>query len=411
MIRVTPLRILVAGWIVFLLYAYPGYVDIASADMLAEARVGRFSDWHSPVMARIWWFLGLVVSGPPGMLVLQSALFLGGAYFLLRRGCTERLAAAIACGVLLFPPILAIEAIVCPQSLFAGFALAGVALLTSPRPRRKLGGLAMLLVAAGLHPGATFAVLPLVLFGFRWRDDLPRVRSLALATAAWAVIAVGAYGLERSIIDDVSYRRELQLAKDDLRGILHQTRTDDEAVRALLKVSGEDAAERTALFETCRAAIRANKGAYVKHRLRHLRQLLRANSKLYTQFTEIPAHADSISYRARHSLIQRAVIAPVRVISHTPVFSPMLYFLGAIGLLVFAIVRRHAEAAMFVTSALLYELAAAFFTTTTELRQSHWLVTATVFGAALFLVKLRHREDRAHRPLEVDPDRPAVPVE
>ena len=77
--KLTPLRIVIAGWAVFLLYAFPGYVDIPGGDILADARTEQFGDWHSPVMAKVWYVLGHVVSGPPGMLVLQSGTLLFGA--------------------------------------------------------------------------------------------------------------------------------------------------------------------------------------------------------------------------------------------------------------------------------------------------------------------------------------------
>lgn len=410
-IAVTPRRILLAGWIVFLLYAYPGYLDTASADMLLDSRLLNYVDWHAPVMTRLWTLVGIVVGGPPGMLLLQSGLVLAGAYHLLRRAAPARLAAGLACGVLLFPPVLAIEAIVCPQALFAGLALAGAALLGSPRPRRRIGGLAVLMVAAALHPGATVAVVPLVLAGFAWRPGLRRLPRLAIAAGACVAIAGGAYALERAVVDHVTHRGELDRARYDLRGIARRAPEARPEIAALLARSDEIPADRAALVAGRAAMIRAHAGAFARHRLRHLRLMLHSESRLYTKFTEHPDHAYTTAYRARHSLVQRALIAPVRALSHTPVFRPLVYFLAACGLLGLAIVRRHAWPAAWFASGLIYELTAAVLVFGTDSRLSHWLVVTTVLGAALLWVQLRHGEDGAHGALEVDADRPAVPVE
>lgn len=390
----TPRRVLLAGWIVFLLYAWPGHVDVESADMIVEARLGRFTDWHSPIMARVFWLLSHVLAGAPGMLLLQSGLFLAGAYHLARRVVSDRAAAGVTVGVLLFPPILAIEAAVSPQSLFAGLALAGTALLTSVRPRRKLGGLALLLVAAGLHAGATIAVLPLVLFGLRWREDMRHVRRFAIASIAWVAIALGAYALERSIIDDVSRRPDVALGMHDLRGIQYQTRSADPTLAALTQLTDARDVNRTAIIDGRRTYIRSHLGGYIKHRLRHLRLMLRSESKLFVSFVQEPGHANVLSHRARHSLVQRALIGPVEKLSHTPLFQPQLYAFLAIGLLVFAILRRYTMVSALLASGLACEVTTAFFALSTESRLSHWMVTASMLGAALFFVQLR----RAHPP-------------
>ena len=390
--KLTPLRILVAGWTVFLLYAYPGYVDIPGADILADARAAEFGDWHSPVMARVWWLLGHVISGPPGMLALQSGLLLFGAYHLLRRTYSERNAAFVACGVLLFPPVMAIEAVTCPQALFAGMAVAGAALLTSTRRGPEIGGLVMLLVAAGLHPGSTAAVVVLVLCFFRW-GNLTGVRRFALAAAACLAIVLGAFGLERAAVAEFSYRREVALAKYDLQGIVAKAHEPNPMVETLLRFSGDLPAERTALIDARERLIATHRTAYVKHRLGHLRALLRSDSKLNVKFTAGEFQAALIAHRGYHSAIQRALIVPVRALSHTPLFWPILYMLLAITATVVAVMSRQYVAVVWFASAIAYELSAAFGTVATDRTQSHWLVTATVVGIALLAVSLKRRNE------------------
>ena len=91
--RVGARSILLAGWLLFLLYAYPGYMDTAAVDMLIDSRYRQISDWHSPMMTWVWEVVGLVIAGPAGMLLLQSGLFLFGA-----RALLARVMSAFVCG-------------------------------------------------------------------------------------------------------------------------------------------------------------------------------------------------------------------------------------------------------------------------------------------------------------------------
>ncbi len=67
--------ILIAGWLVFCLYCYPGLMTKDSFDQLAEARSGFFLDDHPPVMAALWSITDHIVSGPFGMLVVRASRF------------------------------------------------------------------------------------------------------------------------------------------------------------------------------------------------------------------------------------------------------------------------------------------------------------------------------------------------
>jgi hypothetical protein len=283
------------------------------------------------------------------------------------------------------------QAVVSAHALFAGLAVAGAALLASARPARKIGGLALLLVAAGLHVGATLAVFPLVLVGFRWNETMRWLPRFALAAVAWLVIAAGAYGLERWIVDDASERPDVLLAKYDLEGIVRQTRQPNLEVELLLRLPGERPADRAALLDARDKLKREHTGAYAKHRFRHLRGLLRPSPHVYVRFTQTPEDASMIAHRARHSLVQRALIVPVRLLSRTPLFWPIVYLLAAIACTVVAIMRRQHDVIVWFASGIFCEVAAMFWTTTTEARHSHWLVTSTVIGLALFALALRRK--------------------
>jgi hypothetical protein len=380
-VKLTPLRILAIGWVLFLLYAYPGYLDTAAGDMLMDARSFEFGDWHSPVIARLWWVLGLFFGGPPVILALQSLLFVGGAYALLRRVWSERAAAIVACAVLLFPPVLVREAVICQASMFAGFALAGTALVTSPHPRRKIGGLALLLLACDFHEGAPFAVLPLVVLGLEWRAGLPRVRRYAIAALAFGVVLLGSIALERSIVQVRGYRKEILLARYDVKGIAKALgRENEPRIVAALAPTSETP---TDVIAERRALIEEAPGAYAAHRVRHLRHMLFARSKLQTSLVEHPPHIAMLSYRARSSVVQRALTAPVRFVARSPIVMPLIYLVVAVGVLGFALVRRQRAVAMIVASGLAWELGAALFTSSAQLKNSHWLVVTAVLAVAL----------------------------
>ena len=153
--QLSPRAILVIGWLVFMLYAYPGYMNSEAVDQLIDARYGQFTDWHSPMLTEVWRVVGFVVSGPAGMLVLQSLLVLVGGYRLLRRAMSERAAAIAMCGVLVFPPVIATMGLVCPEALLAGCFLVGLDALRSPRRALKLVGLGLLVIGSAMRPGGS----------------------------------------------------------------------------------------------------------------------------------------------------------------------------------------------------------------------------------------------------------------
>src|SRR4051812_33360500 len=74
----APAAILVGGWLIFISFAYPGLMSIDSFDQLGEARAWFFTDSHPPAMAALWGLVDRIVSGPFGMLALQTGCFLAG---------------------------------------------------------------------------------------------------------------------------------------------------------------------------------------------------------------------------------------------------------------------------------------------------------------------------------------------
>jgi len=138
--RWPPLAILAAGWVVAVVYAFPGMMTMDSIDQLTEARTGFYTDGHPPAMAALWRIVDTILAGPFGMLVLQTVAFVAGLYLLLRRAMRPRRAAVAASLLLVFPPILAPMAVIWKDCIMAGFLVLGTAcLLAGCRWVRVLG--------------------------------------------------------------------------------------------------------------------------------------------------------------------------------------------------------------------------------------------------------------------------------
>src|SRR6185369_3923165 len=153
---------------------FPGYVMTEGADQLVDSRVGTFTDWHPVMMTEVWRLVGHVISGPPGMLLVQSALLLFGTFVLARRFVTDRAAAFVAIAILLLPPVMTTMAVICAEAQLVAWLVGGTALLLAERRALRLAGLVAMMIACGMGGGAVLAVLPLIVVPFRWRDEQPR---------------------------------------------------------------------------------------------------------------------------------------------------------------------------------------------------------------------------------------------
>src|SRR5687767_888041 len=162
----TPRRILVLGWLVFALYAYPGYLTLDAAEMLLGARYDTYTDTYSPVMTALWNVINTVWTGPPSMLALQSGLLLFGAYRLFTRAMTERTAAICAASLLVFPPVMASMAVIGEDALMTGLFVAAAAAFTFEKRWGHGIGLVLAMIACGVRDGAWIAAGPIIVFGF-----------------------------------------------------------------------------------------------------------------------------------------------------------------------------------------------------------------------------------------------------
>jgi len=430
-----PRRILVAAWALFVLFGYPGFMRPDALDELVDSRTGVFTDWHSPMLTELWRVLGRVVAGPAPLFLVQGTMLLLGTYSLARRVLPERRAAAAAAAVLLFPPLLSTTALVSEDATLTAFLVCGAALLLA---KRRFAGLALLVVAAGLQEGAALAVLPIIVATLRW--PATRWRALATAFAAWTAVTALAFGLTQLFIDEHTHRREAALAMIDIAGTLdHAHHIDDARVRALLpgvsfaivkdlqqharkaSRSSPDAgdnrvfeapttrSERDGLIAGRDSISTALPLAYLGARVKVFERVLGFSRDkqwrtLNTDFVPNPNQRIGIAHAAYHSLVQRILIWPVKLLSRTPLFSPYLYFFLALVLVPIAFVRRNGLAAILLVSGLVYELGLGIVTAVPEYRDSHWMMAATCVAALLVALEVRNKRVEQQAPLGVAED-------
>jgi hypothetical protein len=422
--RASPAAILLAGFAVFVLYAFPGYMSNDSVDQLLDARGRAFSDAHPPIMAAEWSVLDLIVSGPILMLLVQGALFLWGLAALLRRVAGPRGAALLAVAVLLFPPVLTTMAVIWKDSQMAAYLLAGAAVVQSPRRGGRLVGLGLLTLACAFRYNAFAASVPLVGLLFEWRPGLAWWKRYAISGAAAALSVVAAFGLNRALtVHHVDAIDGVALA--DIAGVLNfgRDRTDTELreiLRGLPLRSDTEIQARTrrlfsprsamavfygeeslftqvgpqhheAVARAWRELVPGDRSAYLAYRLAGFRELLGLSDSdlwfpVWFQFLGYPELRTRVNHNAAWSGFQVVTVAWAGWMAFdTPLFRPYLYALLALGLLVVCCRDRLSLALL--TSGLLYELSYLPAANTVDFRYSHWLVVCTCAAAVMLFVR------------------------
>lgn len=423
----TPRRILVGGWLVFVLYAYPGYLMRDGADQLVDSRYGQFTDWYSPMLTEVWRLVEHLIGGPAGMLFVQSLLLLCGTYSLVRRVLDDRLGAWVAVAVLLVPPVIATHAVICAEAQLAAWLVAGFALLQSDRFGRRLGGLALLVVAAGMRAGGPVATLVVIASTFEWRVPLVPWKRVAVALGAWIAVVALAAGINYALVDDRTQRPQIRMAMNDIVGILDRAPTiDDARARQLLgdvaltspdgiqakakAIYGKDGsyaagdkalfvmpttqAERDALFTARLTLVQAYPAAYIGHRWHTFTRTLGFRrpstwNPVYTRFVATDGDMEALHHAGHHSLVQRILIAPVKALRNTPLFRPIWFGALAIVLLGLAIWRKRRLEIVLLATALAYEIILMFAETSVEYRDSHLMIVLVLMAAFTMLARLR----------------------
>jgi hypothetical protein len=423
-------RILLLGWVLFLVYAYPGFMSYDSVDQLLQARhIEPLTDWHPPMMALLWRLTDHVVAGPFPMLVIQSGAFVLGVNSILRRVMPERSAAIVTSCVLLFPPVFTPLAVIWKDSLMAGFLVAGIAALLSERRAWRIAGFALLFAASGVRHNAPAATLPIIAL-LAFPAVQPRLKRAAFAIGAWLAITAMAFAANALAIQERAHVFESSLALTDIAGTLKWARhlddhqilveygdlpwryTDKLRVRAhnvyspyntFLDITDPGPRQLFTLPMTDQQLaavipdwldlIEHHLGAYLHYRVDVFGALLDVHDvgdgSIWAGFTDAEWSEPVLSHRAKHSEVQSALVDGVTWLGGTWLYRPWLYAVLCIAFMIMA--RRDRVPFAILTSGLLYELAMFPITPAATFRYSHWLVVCTIIGGIMLFVLRRRR--------------------
>lgn len=417
--------ILAAGWLWFLVYAFPGYMSYDSVWQLSQARQQEpLNEWHPPMMAFIWRLTDAVIAGPFPMLVLQSVTFLVGLYALLRHVMPGRVAAIVSVVVLLLPQNITVMAVIWKDSQMAGFLLAGIAALLSDKRRWRIAGCVFIFLATAVRYNAAAATLPIVALLWDRRAEVPWLKRYAIATGVWLALTVAAFVVNGQLVEKRVYPWQTAAAPLDIIGTLRFAELDndqllretpgvpwaepqDTAARirkyyrpnasfldltqgpaAIIDYPSTDA-HRSALTAVWRSVVLVHPGAFVRHRLGVFRAQLAARALIWTRFTNAETSEDLVHHRAEYSAIQLAWISVMQRIDQTWLFHVGLYFVLALALLPFC--RRERLAFVMLMSAIGHEVGLLLVAPAIDYRYSHWMVVATLIAAIILFARRRAR--------------------
>lgn len=447
MTRLRPPIILILAWLGFLVYAYPGYMSFDSVYQLLEARSGEFGDAHPPLMGALWQIVDSVVAGPFGMLVIQTVCFLVGAYLLLARFMSQRAAALCAGGLLWFPPVAAVMAVIWKDSQMAGFMLLGSACLLSERRGLKVIGLLLFVAATAMRHNALSMTFPLVVLLFVWTAKQRWWKRYPIAVGAWVAVVLLAQTLSGALTQSNKkvYLWHDALAIYDITGTLrYAPDIPDDKLAAILEgtpvipkrdIQGatrrryrpEDIVEKkrrafgtgiyvTDLWTTTyhffdvpttmdqrHAIARAWKqlipqypAAYLQYRWNVLVDRIQLHgddipSAAYVWFTDVldpSGSATLIGHSARPSRVQEQLREWMRDLGSTWLFRPYIYLV--LTLLFVPLWIRQRTLLAIALSGIAGEAALFVLAPTVDFRYSFWLVVSTLMLVAM-LISVRHR--------------------
>ncbi|HTJ41339.1 MAG TPA: hypothetical protein VL463_04560 [Kofleriaceae bacterium] len=437
-ITIEPTTIVLVGWAFFLVYAYPGYMSTDSVDQLNQARAFHFTDWHPPLMAYEWALLELFITGPFGMLLVQSALFFFGVHLLLARVATPRTAAIAAVIVCLFPPVATTMAVIWKDSQMAGYLVMGAALIISPRRRIRGLGYACLFVACGMRYNAAAAIAPLVFYALR----LPMRWWKRLGVTALITIALffSSSWLGELLTDEHQYPWSSSLALMDLSGTIRELGpASDDEIRDELEgcplaihdhlyqqiyatynprtwwylTHGDQRIfdppatdeQRAAIARAWRRMVFGHPRAYFTHRRRVFWHLLGSKqgdeelwSSVYHNITEDPMWIPILHHDAKPAAFQRWEQKWLDRHMNDRMFRPYLYFWATVlALIVCGVLVRTGELAL-LASGLLYELSYLVVAPSPDNRYSHWMFTMFTLAGMRSLLDARAAARRRSSP-------------
>jgi len=428
--ELKPFTIVAIGWVIGIIYAYPGVMTLDGNSQLQQARDDFYTDGHPPAMAFLWRYVDRIIAGPFGMLVIQTVAFVLGLYWILRRTLAPQRAALATAILFLLPPVLAPMAAIWKDSLMAGLFLLGTALLLDERRKVAIGGLAFLMVATAMRYNAPAATLPLVVVLFRWFDATTwrlRLANWGIALGAWLAITAIAFTVNAALTDQKMYFWQ-SLAVFDIAGtVAHvdEPLPDDElrmqlagtdllidhdiqaAIRAryvpydvdpILREGGlwklpvrgttpSPEAQREAIGRAFWNIVEDHPGAYLRHRIacfaevigwtdRSLASLVRGHRHQYESELQNQKLASGWS-RTQNRLEHWSEWIAV----HTPFFRAWIYLVVALCILPLA--RKQRDMLALLLSGLFLEGTLLPLAASPDYRYSHWMITCTLIAVVV----------------------------
>jgi hypothetical protein len=424
--RRSPREILLAALALFWIYSWPGFVGWDTRSHFIEARTGHTGDGHPPAIAWLVKLTELFVTGPVGLLVIQSVTLLIALYLLFSLRAS-RTAAWWAAALFLFPPIAGVTALIAKDGLMAAFLMIGIALLG--RDDRRSHHLSLLFIAAAslMRWNALAATCgPMVLL-YRFRPTLIGPKRYAVALGVWFAISGGTYKINDSLAVVHEHLWYWSSAYQDIAGTLeYMPDVDDAQLAAIFDgaplvvhdhiqarfrsiysaanfyqlIRGPDRVldrpiddrERDAIGAAWHQLVSTYPGAYIRYRLDTFALLMKLDrpettTNVYTWFTVIgaPETIPELGHDAAASRLQSHLLAASTWISLTPLYFTFVYF--ALALVLFAFAWRDPLELSLLLSGIGYELAWFFLAATTDVRYSQWMELATLVAAILVVVR------------------------
>jgi hypothetical protein len=424
----TPRQILLASLVIFLVYAWPGFVGWDTREHMVQSRAGVYTDGHPPILAFLVRICELFITGPALLLLIQAITLLVGLYLVLKSRLSPRAAAIAASVIYLFPYVSGVTGLINKDSLMAGPLMIGIGLMLDERMRSHRWALLWLFIASLMRWNALAATFAPMILLFRWSPSSARLRRYAISTLAWFAVTAAAYETNDLMTDQREYLWYWGYAYVDIAGtIANMPDTDDATLNRMLdgvplvyhdhlydrfKANYNPAyqyhlvraptrlftiatteTQRDAIYLAWKRFVFGFPRAYFAYRVDAFRMLLSIDrppsfSNVYIWFNVIaaPEVIAELGHDAGASRIQQRMIDASIWISLTPVYYTFIYF--ALCLLLLPFVRRRLEIALLL-SAIGYELQWFFLAVTADLRYSQWMAMCTFVAGVLIVARWR----------------------
>lgn len=442
-VRISARAILVVGWVVFLVYAFPGYMSYDSVWQLVQARgMEPINDWHPPLMALVWRCTESFVAGPFPMLVIQSVAFLLGAYFVFKRFMRPRVAAVVAGAALVMPQNLIVMAVIWKDAQMAGLLVGSVAALLAGTRRMRIVAVLFLFVATAYRYNAAAATLPIIFLLWDQRDDIGWLPRGVVATGIWLAVTFAAFFVSGQLAETKAHVWSTAAAPVDIVGTIHfANRLDEEQLlrdtdgvpwvftdkiqihahttyrpensfldvtqspKALMRYISTDE-ERAAVARAWKNVVFAHPYAFLRHRFAVFKAQLAVEPKVWAGFVDGAWAEDALYYRFNHASVQLKLVRAMEWAVTTILFHVRIYFWLAIALIPLA--RRNRAALTLFASGVFYQLGLFVVAPAIDYRYSHWLVVSTILGVIVLVVSRIRGVERAAEPASATfvPDAP-----